>query len=70
MKFLITGALPNPNECIDKIKKLNHSVVFMQNESDELPLDSSEIEGVVCNGLFIYHSIEKFKIYSTYKRRN
>ena len=61
MKFLITGALSNPYECIEKIKELNHSVVFMQNEFDELPCKPTEIEGVVCNALFIYHSIDKFR---------
>ena len=32
----------------------------MQNEKDELPCLYEEVEGVICNGLFLYHSIEKF----------
>ncbi len=61
MNFLVTGALSNPCECINEIKKLNHSVLFMKNECDELPCKPTEIEGVICNALFIYHSIDEFK---------
>ena len=60
MKLLITGAWQVSNEQLNQIKLMGHSVVFMQNEKDELPCDYCEVEGVVCNGLFLHHSIEKF----------
>lgn len=60
MKLLITGAWHCTDQQLNHIKSLGHSVVFMQNESDTLPCDCSEVEGVVCNGLFLHHSIEKF----------
>ena len=60
MKLLITGAWRCTDEQLNHIKSLGHSVVFMQNESDSLPCDSSEVEGVICNGLFLHHPIESF----------
>ena len=60
MKLLITGAWHSSEEQLNNIKALGHSVVFMQNESDTLPCDCSEVEGVVCNGLFLHHPIESF----------
>ena len=32
----------------------------MQNESDSLPCNAEELDGVICNGLFLYHDIKKF----------
>ncbi len=61
MKLLVTGAWKCSNEQLNKIKNLGHLVVFMQNESDNLPCSYEEVEGVICNGLFLYHDIKKFK---------
>lgn len=61
MRILITGAWNCTKEQIEQIISLGHEVVFMQNESDNLPCDYLDIEGVICNGLFLHHSIEKFK---------
>ena len=60
MKLLITGAWKCSSEQINQIESLGHKVVFMQNEKDNLPCDYAEIEGVICNGLFLHHPIEKF----------
>lgn len=60
MKFLITGAWKCTSEQLNQIESMGHSVVFMQNEKDELPCLYEEVEGVICNGLFLHHSIEKF----------
>lgn len=60
MKLLITGAWKYSSEQINQIESLGHKVVFMQNEKDNLPCDYAEIEGVICNGLFLHHPIEKF----------
>ena len=60
MKLLITGAWNFTSEQLNQINSIGHTVVFMQNEKDELPCKYEEIEGVICNGLFLYHSIEKF----------
>ncbi len=60
MKLLITGAWKCTSEQLNQIETMGHSVVFMQNEKDTLPCAYEEVEGVICNGLFLHHSIEKF----------
>lgn len=60
MKILVTGAFNCSDNQLEYIKSLGHDIVFMQNESDILPCDYGDIEGVICNGLFLYHDVKKF----------
>ncbi len=60
MKLLITGAWRYTEYQLCEIEELGHSVVFMQNESEELPCDYESVDGVICNGLFLHHPIERF----------
>lgn len=60
MNLLITGAWQQAKEHITEIEQQGHTVAFLQYEKDPLPCDETWVEGVVCNGLFLYHSIEKF----------
>ena len=60
MNLLVTGAWSFTEFQIEKIKELGNNIIFMQNESDSLPCDYSMVEGVICNGLFLHHPIEKF----------
>ena len=60
MKLLITGAWKCTQEQLNEIERNGHSIVFMQNENQSLPCAYEEVEGVICNGLFLHHSIEKF----------
>lgn len=60
MNLLITGAWSQAADYIDKIEKQGHKVQFMQFEKDKLPCSYEWVEGVVCNGLFLHHQIEKF----------
>ncbi len=60
MKLLITGAWKCTQEQLNNLSQLGYTIVFMQNEKDELPCCCSDVEAVICNGLFLYHSIEKF----------
>lgn len=60
MNILITGAWQGAEDNIEKINNMGHKTVFMQYEKDVLPCEYSWVEGVVCNGLFLSHSIEKF----------
>ena len=60
MKLLVTGAWKCTQKELSKLEALGHKVLFMQNEKDNIPCDYAEIEGVVCNGLFLSHPIEKF----------
>lgn len=61
MNLLITGAWQQAKDYIGEIQQQGHSVVFLQYEKDTLPCDYEWVEGVICNGLFLHHPIEKFK---------
>ncbi|MDO4413616.1 MAG: NAD(P)-dependent oxidoreductase [Erysipelotrichaceae bacterium] len=60
MNILITGAWQNAGKHIHMIEEMGHQVTFLQYEKDQLPCTSEWVEGVICNGLFLYHSIEQF----------
>ena len=60
MNILVTGAWRCTQEQLDKIRRLGHTVTFMQNESDSLPVDPEWVEGLICNGLFLHHDIAVF----------
>ena len=59
MSLLITGAWQNARDVFPELEK-QHEILFLQQERDPLPWDPSWVEGVVCNGLFLYHPIESF----------
>jgi phosphoglycerate dehydrogenase-like enzyme len=59
MRLLITGAWQNARDFFPELEK-RHEILFLQQERDPLPCDPSWVEGVVCNGLFLYHPIESF----------
>ena len=60
MNLLVTGAWRSAKEQISRLEQLGNQVVFMQNESDCLPVDPQWVEGMVCNGIFLHHSIDLF----------
>ena len=59
MNLLITGAWQQAADYIDQLKE-QHEVVFMQWENAELPCAYEWVEGIVGNGIFLSHPIEKF----------
>ena len=60
MNLLITAAWQQAADYICTIEQQGHAVSFLQYERDELSCDYEWVEGVVCNGLFLHHVIEKF----------
>lgn len=60
MNLLITGAWQQAEEYFDDIKQKGHNIVFHKYEKDTLPCDTAWVEGIIGNGLFLYHSIESF----------
>ena len=60
MNLLVTGAWRCTPEQLDGLRQMGHQIVFMQNESDALPVDPQWVEGMVCNGLFLHHEIGLF----------
>lgn len=61
MKLLVTGAAQLNEVQLKTLSEMGNEVFFMQLEKDEVPLPYEEIEGVICNGLFLFHEIEDFK---------
>ncbi len=61
MNLLVTGAFAWTEEELNTLRRLGHDVVFMQQERDKLPCKKTWIEGVVCNGFFLYHDINQFE---------
>lgn len=61
MNLLITGAWNNALEKIPELESLGHNISFIQFEKEKLACNYDWVEGVICNGLFLYHDIEKFK---------
>lgn len=60
MNLLITGAWQGAKENIAAIEAMGHTVAFLQFEKDGLPCEYSWVEGIIGNGLFLHHPIEKF----------
>lgn len=60
MNLLITGAWQEAKKYIETIEQMGHQVQFLQFEKDELPCDYEWVEGIIGNGIFLSHPIEKF----------
>ena len=60
MNLLITGAWPATDEDIALIEQFGHTIALLKSERDTMPVPYESIEGIICNGLFLYHPIEKF----------
>lgn len=60
MNLLITGAWTDAQEHIAEIESMGHQVIFLQQEKEKLPCTYEWVEGVICNGLFLYHPISRF----------
>ena len=61
MNLLVTGAFAWTEDELNKLKRLGHNVVLMQQEKDILPCDPKWVEGIIGNGIFLSHPIEAFK---------
>ena len=59
MNLLLTGAWADAQAHIHELETRGHAVAFLPQEKDPLPRDPEWVEGVVCNGLFLYHSIDE-----------
>ncbi len=60
MNLLVTGAIGSSKDFLSELEMIGYNVIFLQNENDELHISPDKIEGVICNGLFLYHPIEEF----------
>lgn len=62
MKLLVTGAFKITPEETEKLASLGYEIYFMPDERSAVPenIPCEEIEAIICNGLFLYTSPEKF----------
>lgn len=60
MNLLVTGAWKNAKEYLSRLEGIGNNIQFLQYETERLPCDYTWIEGVICNGLFLHHPIERF----------
>lgn len=60
MKLLVTGAWQGAMQHLDALRSMGHEVFFQQQERDALVCDPANVEGVIGNGLFLHHPIDKF----------
>lgn len=60
MKLLVTGAFPCTDAYLAELESLGHEVIVMLDERGPLPEGSEATEGIVCNGLFLHHSLDSF----------
>ena len=60
MNLLITGAWQFREETLLKIYEHGHEVCIMPMESSALPCPGEWVEGVICNCLFLHHSLDEF----------
>ncbi len=61
MKLLVTGAWNYTDEQLNTLKDMGNEILFMQNEKGELPQGAETVEGIIGNGLFLYHDIQQFE---------
>lgn len=60
MKLLVTGAWKEATSHFEELQKMGFEVIWMQDERAALPLDSEKVEAIICNGLFLHHSLDCF----------
>lgn len=64
MKLLITGAISWNQEQKKEIQNIGHEIIYVQDERvplKEQGISLEEIEGTICNSLFLYNDISDFR---------
>ncbi len=60
MHILITGAMPRMDELLESPVFRTHTVSRLPCEWDPLPVPYECVEGIIGNGIFLHHPIERF----------
>lgn len=60
MRILLTGAYNWNKNQLEQIKAGGWKIIYVEREDEKLPEDAYGVDAVVCNWLFIHHSIDKF----------
>lgn len=59
MKLLVTSAFGG-EERLDALRALGHDVLYVDDERGALPEGIHDVDGVVCNALFMHHDVDRF----------
>ena len=60
MKLLVTAAFGADEEDLKALEERGHEVFYIGDERGRLPDAAEDVEGIVCNSLFLYHEIGRF----------
>jgi len=60
MRLLVTSALGGDESRLDELRALGHVVTYLSDERGPLPEGAREVDGVVCNALFLHHDVAEF----------
>ncbi len=60
-KILITGAFKVSSEFKLHLNSIGLTLIYISNELEEIAINLDDIEMVICNGLFLHTSIDRFK---------
>lgn len=61
MKLLITGSFKIDKKQKSKIEKLGYKLFFHHNEKEPVLKSLFDVDGIICNNLFLYNEINNFK---------
>lgn len=64
MRLLISGAISWTEKQVTELEALGHVITYIQDERVPLrtqEIDEENIDGVICNSLFLYNNISEFK---------
>ncbi len=61
MKLLITGAFNCTEEQKKNISDLGCEILFHKMENEPMQGEMFSVDGIICNGLFLYNDIDKFQ---------
>lgn len=61
MKLLLTGAFKWSTEYLEILRNEGWEILFSEREDKDLNVDALNADAIVCNWLFVNHSIEKFQ---------
>jgi len=63
MNLLIAGKISENNNLAEKLSSLGYNIISFPDERasvSSFSIDVADIDGVVCNGLFLYNDIKEF----------
>ncbi len=60
MKLLLTGAFPYTDSQVKKLETLGYDLIFVQDERIPLSIDTTRLDAIVCNSLFLCNDIRSF----------